>query len=127
MALERKAIFAWRKSGWCALVTVTLATSCTSSSSQCNVVCPPGTTVDETGCGCTQSGPVCDGGGPMEVQDGGPLLGNCCPSIALKSTGRRAPTGACSGSQPCFVAVFQICPASPSPSAGAPPDEYVCT
>src|SRR5258708_6541539 len=50
-----------------------------------------------------------------------------CPSGALHSPARAVPTGSCSGSQPCFVAVFQICPASPSPSAGAPLDEYVCT
>jgi hypothetical protein len=126
MAREHDRTLAWRKSGGRALVIAGMATSCRSSSTKCDIQCPAGTLVDETGCACIQAGPVCDGGGASEVQDGGPVLGTCCPAIALRSSARATPTGTCVGSQPCFVAAFQVCPGVPSSAVSGPLDEYTC-
>ena len=125
MARERKGSLVLRAKDLCALVTLVMAANCGGNSSTCGIQCPPGTTIDETGCACIQTGPVCDGGGPTEVQDGGPVLGSCCPSIALQSTARTAPTGSCTGSLPCFAAVIQSCPESAS-SDQSLIDEYTC-
>jgi hypothetical protein len=106
-------------------IGVVLEGACTSSPKDCRVACPPGTTIDETTCGCTQTGPVCDSG-PPEVQDGGPVLSTCCSAYVIQSTTRTTPTGACSGSQPCFTAVRQVCPGSSNTDESLV-DEYSCT
>jgi hypothetical protein len=92
------------------------------NSSDCAVQCPAGTVPDSTGCACVQGGPTCPSMGAEPVQDGGAVLGNCCPNDVLQSTSRVAPTGACTGSVQCFVAVHQVCS-----GALGPVDEYACT
>src|SRR5439155_15462753 len=73
-----------------------------------------------------QGGMTCPTSGPEPVQDGGAMFGNCCPRDVLQATSRDAPTGACTGSQQCFVAVHQVCDAPQGPTGSAPLDEYVC-
>src|SRR5450432_151008 len=63
MARERKGSLVLRAKDLCALVTLVMAANCGGNSSTCGIQCPPGTTIDETGCACIQTGPVCDGGG----------------------------------------------------------------
>lgn len=106
------------------VVAVGSLTDCTTS--RCLGECPTGSVSDSTGCACVQSGPVCDAdAGTAEVQDGGTILGNCCPRDVLQSTSRGAPTGTCSGSLQCFVAVHQVCPGSDNSSS--PLDTWDCT
>src|SRR5262245_58290327 len=112
-----------RTRGALASVVAVLGASALSGcgTSDCAVQCRPGTVPDSTGCACVQGGPACGASGPEPVRDGGTVLGNCCPRDVLQSTSRDAPTGACSGSIQCFVAVHQVCPDAPGPV-----DEYAC-
>jgi hypothetical protein len=107
---------------WAVAVRIAIHSLDGCSTNACAVSCPAGTIPDSTGCGCIQAGPTCNPTGPEAVQDGGAVLGNCCPRDVLQSTSRVAPTGVCSGSFQCFVAVHQVC----SEPAG-PVDQYVCT
>jgi hypothetical protein len=91
----------WRTKGAVATILTLLAAIPSLSrcgSSECAVECPAGTVLDSTGCACVQGGPMCDPMGPEPVQDGGAMLGNCCPLDVLQSTSRVPPTGACTGS-----------------------------
>ncbi len=99
----------------------TLVASC--NSSDCELNCPAGTTLDSIGCGCVQGGAVCDGGA-SEIQDAAARLGDCCPPNVLQSTLRVAPSGMCTGTLSCFVAVHQMCL---SAEESGPVDEYQCT
>jgi hypothetical protein len=117
----------WRTKGALASIVVVMVARAFEGcgSSECAVQCRAGTVPDQTGCACVQGGPECGPSGPEPVQDGGALLGNCCPRDVLQSTSRVPPMGACSGSVQCFVAVHQVC--SGATGATGPVDEYACT
>src|SRR5258708_24191623 len=101
---------------------------------------PPGMRVEgqDPGCTCIPTGDAgadvappdempCPGDGPPpRVWDGGAILGNVCCETWSQARSLETPTGDCTGSKRCQLAVHQVCPGfSLAPPVG-PVDEWDC-